>query len=127
MNKDGALKTYVSGHNRSRLGRYLSEKSKQKISLALKSKNLIGPNAVRWKGGKRIQNGYVLIYNKSHPKANSNHGYVREHILIMEKQIGRFLKENEVVHHINGNRQDNRIENLQLMTPSEHMRLHVIC
>ena len=78
-----------------------------------------------WKGGRRVNSsGYVLIYSRGHPKSDSNH-YVREHILVMENVIGRHLTKNEVVHHIDGNRQNNDISNLQLMTRSEHTRLHM--
>ena len=67
--------------------------------------------------------GYVLILSKHHPYKNGI-GYVREHRLVMEKHIRRYLKPYEVVHHINHNRQDNRIENLMIMSSSGHSHLH---
>jgi hypothetical protein len=58
-----------------------------------------------------------------HPKSTKS-GYVMEHILVIEKELGRHLKDNECVHHINEIRSDNRAENLKVMTKSEHMRYH---
>lgn len=52
------------------------------------------------------------------------YGKKRKHRIIMEEFIGRKLNKDEVIHHINGNKSDNRIDNLQLMTQSEHIRLH---
>jgi SWI/SNF-related matrix-associated actin-dependent regulator 1 of chromatin subfamily A len=69
------------------------------------------------------KDGYILINKQfNHPKNRDN--YVREHILVMEKFLGRYLEDNECVHHLDGNKKNNNIENLQLMTRSEHAKLH---
>lgn len=83
-----------------------------------------GENNPRWKGGrKRTSKGYILAYCPGHPRANSRHR-VPEHILMAESRIGRLLADDEIVHHINGRRDDNRPENLRVMTQAEHACLH---
>lgn len=78
-----------------------------------------------WKGGKvKTSGGYVYIFSPEHPNKSSSN-YVMEHRLVMESVIGRYLEKKEHVHHINHIRHDNRIENLQLMTASEHARMHI--
>lgn len=67
--------------------------------------------------------GYISIWKPEHP--NNYNGRVREHILVMEKMIGRHLKEGEIVHHINYIEDDNREENLYLCeTFKGHNRIH---
>lgn len=56
--------------------------------------------------------GYVLVKVPDHPRASR--GWVREHIVVMEQTIGRHLLPGEEVHHINGVKDDNRPENLEL-------------
>lgn len=78
----------------------------------------------KWKGGKKInQNGYVMVLKPEHPHAVGI-GYVYEHRIVMEEHLGRILKTDEQVHHINEIKTDNRIENLQILSPSEHAKLH---
>lgn len=72
---------------------------------------------------KKKSDGYIVVYCPNHPNANKS-GYVAKHRLVMEQHIGRLLLKDEVVHHINGIKDDNRIENLKLMTEHEHRSLH---
>ena len=82
-----------------------------------------GSKHFNWRGGRYIaKSGYIFIYRPNHPC--SNRGYVYEHRVIMEEKLGRYLVDGEVVHHINGNKQDNRIENLELLSSqATHMSL----
>ena len=77
-----------------------------------------GKESRSWKGGRRREGGYILIYRPDHHRAKSN-GYTREHSLVMEEKLGRLLRSGENVHHINGQKDDNRPENLELWVSSQ--------
>ena len=97
-------------------GKTISKETREKISIA--NSCGIGKKTINSKG-------YVRIYFPDHPKSDK-WGYILEHDLIMECYIGRWLRDNEIVHHKNDIKTDNRISNLKLMTRSEHAKLHII-
>lgn len=75
----------------------------------------------------RILNGYRLIYKPNSPSAMVSKnwtGYLYEHIFVAEQMIGRSLHENEVVHHLDGNKLNNRRSNLIVIHRAVHKKLH---
>jgi|ERR1035437_218405 hypothetical protein len=82
---------------------------------------ITGPKHFAWKGGFWISDdGYKIIENEVETK-----GYkLLEHRKVMEKFLGRKLLSSELIHHINHNKLDNRINNLQIVTRSEHPKIH---
>ena len=87
---------------------------------ALKQRN--GNHNHNWKGGRHYSNGWIMVHVPSHPYA-TKWGYVKEHRLVIEGIIGRYLESGEVVHHLNGIKDDNRAENLLLTTSEEHNQI----
>lgn len=99
-----------------------SDKVRQEMSHRMTGR--IRDKSPAWNGGKFIdKDGYVMVLMPEHKFCNTR-GYVREHRLVMEKKLGRYLEPNEVVHHIDKNRKNNNIDNLQLFKSNgEHTRL----
>jgi hypothetical protein len=67
--------------------------------------------------------GYVMIFRPDHPRAHTN-GYIFEHILVMEEYLNRALTKDEIIHHIDRNRQNNDISNLLIVTSQTHPCVH---
>jgi len=111
------------------------ENSKIKASLSLKqyyknlgSENCSGSKAFAWKGGRtRTGDGYIFVWippdDFFYPMANK-YNYILEHRLVMAKHLNRCLQSWEIVHHKNGVKDDNRLENLELTTSGSHIIDH---
>ena len=79
----------------------------------------MGEKNHRWKGGIKTCDGYKLLLMPGHPLADKK-GYVREHRLVAATALGRPLKKNELVHHVNGIKTDNRNRNLLICDWTYH-------
>lgn len=107
---------WVKGHSS-------NEEYRKKLSIAGTMER--NPN---WKGGRKKAMGYVLVRVDNHPYADY-WGYVFEHRLVLEEYYTKkwgykfYLHPRLDTHHINGIRDDNRIENLQILTHAQHMTL----
>lgn len=110
-----------TGTNRETVRQYLLKRytPKQKRAIVLRNfRQPKGEASASWKGGRQLtKDGYIRLWLS---RAES----VLEHRQIMEDHLGRKLNRDEVVHHINGNNADNRLENLELTTYSEDIRRH---
>lgn len=99
-------------------------KRRKTCSIGCRSKYLSqrfhGEKNHMWKGGIIVfKDGYRYVKSYDHPYKNSG-GYVAEHRLLMEKKLGRYLTKNEQVHHRNGIKGDNRIDNLEIVIDKLH-------
>jgi hypothetical protein len=83
------------------------------------------PRATNWKGGRVVaSNGYILLRLPGHHLADVR-GYVYEHRLVAEQKLGRRLLPDEIPHHINGVKTDNRLENIEVLpSRAHHMSAH---
>lgn len=93
------------------------------------SKSQVASSHPNWKGGRTLdKSGYVMLHKSLLSPEElelckdelSNHGYLREHRLVMAKLIHRPLLKTEIVHHLNGIKDDNNPSNLKLLNPSSH-------
>lgn len=110
----GEPQRFVRGHRSSTAQ---TIESREKIAASLRGKK--GPASRAWKGGRFVSaKGYAFVYAPDHPKAYRGY-YVAEHRLVMEAELGRYLLQTETVHHKNGVRNDNRLENLELWTKAQ--------
>jgi len=106
---------------RSNTGRTHFKKGQDPWNKGISHKSIRGKKHYRWKGGYWINEaGYKILEAKNKDKKYR----IKEHRKVMEEHLGRKLSKKEEIHHINGNKLDNRIENLKIMTKKEHAKLH---
>jgi len=117
------------GKNHPMYGKHHSKKTKEKIAQANKGRHSSGEfksgtEHPFWKGGRNISpKGYAYVYQPNHPNADPK-GYMAESRLIVEKALGRYLKSNEIVHHLDGDESNNKNQNLLICSKSYHSWLH---
>ena len=138
------LKT-LNGLTEEQFKEYLEKNYPQKSAMTLAKEFSVSPSIIRkhlrkfniqtleqkqtsafyskGKKQKKRHGGYLMVYAPNHP--NNIEGYVYEHRLIVEQKLNRYLDKNEIVHHINGIKADNSMENLEILTPSQHSLHHL--
>ncbi len=110
--KKNGLPEYAAGHHPNS-HRALARNG---AAQAKRLKGKFGPDTPHWKGGRVKHGKYMCV--------RVDDKYIFEHRHVMEQHLGRMLRVDEHVHHKNGDTKDNRSENLELLTASEHGKRH---
>jgi len=105
----------------SNIGRKFTEEHKSNISKSKKGK-LIGNNNPNYKGGEKELDGYIFLRIPGNNLAKRN--YVKRCNLVWFENTGEVIKSPYMLHHINGDKHDDRFENLQRVNKKEHMSIH---
>ncbi len=129
-----ALSQNQRGQNHPMYGRKHSPESLTKMAAQKRATAKRGPDNPQWKGGRYLSRGYVMVALSTlsseeqvlfAPMATqSSNRVIPEHRLVMARILSRPLTPAEAVHHVNGSKQDNRPENLQLHGHDDHKRTH---
>lgn len=112
------------------LGRSQSFVSRVMRKHGITTNNRGGPHHSMWKGGRFLSGGYVMVWLEKNDRFASmcnGAGYVLEHRLLMAKKLKRSLLKTETVHHINGDRSDNRLKNLELRQGKHGKHVAMCC
>jgi len=111
---------FYGGHHSEKTKKLIGQKSKEKFTETYLEKIREKHKGMK----KRTLNGYILINDYEHPNRDSQNN-VLEHVLVMTEYLGRALTDKEIIHHIDGNRKNNKLENLYLSpSRSSHMKTH---
>ena len=109
-----------------KLSPIVNNKVRYQVCRSCSSKQLIGKRSRGWKGGRfTAKSGYVFVYIEKpslFEQMLDKDGYILEHRLVMAESIGRPLASTEIVHHKNGVKDDNRIENLEITSRKSHYK-----
>ena len=127
----------MTGEKALRHGKGHTAESREKMRQTHLAAQRIGPKSTSWTGGRHMSNDYVMVSLATIPedqrekylpmatsKRSTTSGYLPEHRLVMALSLGRPLTTKEQVHHVNGIRTDNRLQNLELHDPVSHSREH---
>ena len=127
----GVKKGNIPWNKGLKVGPLSKEAIKKRSETRIKNKLGIGKKNPAWNGGRFVDNrsGYVFIYVDDNSMfslmAGKYNRHVPEHRLVMAKHLGRCLESWEIVHHKNRIKNDNEIENLEIVTPEEHSYKHL--